>query len=854
MNRQTSILTILTKQSFKANRTRNRVAILAIVLTTLMFTSLFTLSQSMSKNLLEMTFRQTGYDAQVSIKSITEEQTEKIASHPDVKEVGKSIVLGLAENEKLAGRQVEIRWADDSYAAHSFSMPTTGTMPKADDEIVLDTMTLDTLGIPHKLGETVTLKWRKDVTGNEFTTSDFKLCGYGEGNQSSYASMAWVSRAYADKMISHKTGTGEGQVLGLQMAQVSLLSDRHIDETMDNILKETGLSDLEYGVNLAYSPEMNATAAQETIPMYLGMLLVFVAGYLIIYNIFQISVTADIQFYGRLKTLGTTTRQIKKLVYGQANRLCVFGIPIGLILGYLLGIVLVPILLGVLEGKASVSASPLIFLGSALFTWLTALVSCLRPSRLAGKVSPMEALRYCDTKTAPKKKFKKGQSGATMSGMAFANLGRNKKRTAMVICSLSLGLVLLSCFYAKNASFDMEKYLSNLTISDFELSDATHEAHITGYNPKGTTLRPELMSQIEALEGLEDIGHMYTHQTGWGIDPQTLKNLREYYTEDKIKDWESYDPLGAEKLQEAIAEQKTTAVLYGLDGIPLDTITEEPKLLAGSFDAQKFASGNYVLAVSSGDIDKDSLGEDKLLPTPSVGSKITIEGKTYTVMAVVSGIDSITGGALEGDERIGFYLEMILPTDYFTSQWPDNTLRKLFFNINKQSITAASEMLKEYTTQIDSSLPVTSRETMEEQYIAETRSSAVIGNAISIVIALVGVLNFVNSMVTAIVSRKKEFAMIQSIGMTKRQLCKMLVFEGLYYAGITLLVSYTISALAVGIGVQAMVAGDFTATFHFTLLPLFVCTPILLAFAVLIPYLCFKNLGKQSIVERLRNE
>jgi len=94
--------------------------------------------------------------------------------------------------------------------------------------------------------------------------------------------------------------------------------------------------------------------------------------------------------------------------------------------------------------------------------------------------------------------------------------------------------------------------------------------------------------------------------------------------------------------------------------------------------------------------------------------------------------------------------------------------------------------------------------------------------------------------------------MIQSIGMTKRQLRRMLVDEGLYYAGSTLLISYILGALSVSAGVRMMVSGDWTATFHFTLLPLIICTPILIVFAILIPYLCFKNLEKQSIVERLR--
>lgn len=849
MKKQKSILSTLTSRTFRANKTRNIVAVFAIILTTLMFTTLFVLAQSMSKNMIEMTFRQTGYDAQASFKHITQEEAERIAKHPDVKEVGQSIVLGLAENKALAGRQVEIRWGDDSYASHSFALPTTGSMPQAYDEIALDTLTLDRLGIPHTLGQEVTLEWRKDFTSQEQTRSTFTLCGYWETNESVYASMAWVSRSFTDKMTAGQSPS-EQQVLGQHMAQVTLSRDSRIEADMDQILEDTGLTQLEYGVNLAYSPEMNASAAQESLPMYLGMILVFVAGYLIIYNIFQISVSADIQFYGKLKTLGTATRQIRRLIYGQANRLCLMGIPLGLVFGYLLGMVLVPVLMGTMDTKASVSANPVIFLGSALFSWLTVLVSCLRPARLAGKVSPMEALRYSDAGTNSTRRKKRRRKGASLPAMAWANLGRNKKRTAIVICSMTLGLVLLSCFYAKNASFDMEKYLSGLTISDFELADATHEDAIHGYDPQGTTLNRDLMEQVKTLEGLESQGHMYSHQLSWKIDEQTLQNLNGFYTKDMLKDWATYDPTGPKALQQAMEEKQADIVVYGLDGIPLDTITQDQYLLAGSYDARQFAEGDSVIAVGPA-IEKEERASYQALPTASVGDKITIEGKAYTVMAVVCPVNSIDDGAMENGGGTGFSLSFILPSETFQSLWPENTLRKLFFNIEDTHVTDAQDMLDEYTKHTDSSLPVTSRQTIEKQYKAETRASAVMGNAISIIIALVGVLNFVNSMVTAIVSRKKEFAMIQSVGMTKRQLCRMLMYEGLYYAVITLIASFLISSLAVGIGVRAMVEGGYT-TFHFTLLPLVLCTPVILLFAVCIPFFCFKNLEKQSIVERLR--
>ena len=843
---------VLSQRLFQKNKGRNLVAILAILMTTMMFTALFTLAQSMSENLVAMTFRQTGYDAQVSFKSIKPEQAKILAGHPNVKEVGESTVLGLAENKALAGKQVEIRQADDSYANHSFSMPTTGHMPINKNEAALDTLTLKRLGIEPKLGEKVTLEWRKDLSDPEAEkiSSTFTLCGFWEGNESVYAGMAWVSKDYVEAMVENGDAeVPDGNVFGLHMAQVTLHSDRNIEKNINQVLSDTGLTDLKYHVNLAYLPEMGATALQETLPMYLGMILVFIAGYLIIYNIFQISVTADVQFYGKLKTLGTTEKQIKKLIYGQSGRLCLIGIPAGLILGWLLGMVLVPAFTGIIEGESHVSASPLIFIGSTVFAWFTVLISCMRPARLAGKVSPVEALRMSDA-DGKSKKTRRKKENASLSSMAWANLGRNKKRTVTVICSLTLALVLLSCFYAKNAAFDMEKYLADLTIADFELSDATSEDYIGGYDPKGTTLNKELVTELENFKGTEEVGHQYSAQFTWKMDEQTLNNLKGYYTEEMLADWSAYDPSGPEEYRKAVETGETSAVTFGMDGIPLQAITQEKYIMDGVFDAKAFVTGKYVLAVGP------AISQDEVypqLPVPSVGSAIELDGKSYEVMAVVYPLMPVDDGASEIGAPASMEMHFILPSETFQAQWPENTLRSLFVNVEDAHVDEMQEWLNTYIQEKDSSLPVTSRSSMTEQYERETRSSAVMGNAISIIIALVGVLNFINSMVTAIVSRKREFAMIQSIGMTKRQLCKMLVCEGLYYAAITLTASYLVSAAAVGIGVRAMVDGGFT-TFHFTLLPLMICTPVLLIFAVLIPYLCFKNLEKESIVERLRME
>lgn len=220
MKRQKSMIRILTNRSFKANKTRNLVAIFAIVLTTVMFASLFVLSQSMVENLRNMNFQQAGYNSHLSSGIMTDADMEKITTHEAVRDFGKSIVVGIAENKELTGRQVEIRYGDENYARSSFSYPTEGTMPVRENEIALDTITLDKMGLSYELGQEITLQWRKDLNGEEITTSTFTLSGYWDENSAAMASMAWVSEAFVQSQcagINQVEQLANGQVLGTVM-------------------------------------------------------------------------------------------------------------------------------------------------------------------------------------------------------------------------------------------------------------------------------------------------------------------------------------------------------------------------------------------------------------------------------------------------------------------------------------------------------------------------------------------------------------------------------------------------------------------------------------------------------------
>lgn len=846
MRPQTSILRTLSRRSFRANRRRNLVAILAIILTTMMFTSLFVLSQSMIENMQQMYIQQAGYSSQLSSSLLTDEEADAIAAHPAVAEASRSIVVGVAEN--VSGRQVELRAASADYADSALSLPTEGRMPENADEIALDTITLDKLGLAHQLGESVHLSWTSAPGSDESNSAEFTLCGIWQGNPAAMASMAWVSEDFAEKLsagIDQDAARESGSILGLTMLHIDLVDDSDPSGTAEKILADTGLGErVTLSPNIAYDSAVGQNMLRELLPMAICMVLVFVSGYLIIYNIFQISVAADIRFYGRLKTLGATKRQLKKIIYSQARRLCLVGIPFGLVIGYFLGAVLVPFMITSTGGAATVALDPWIFVGAALFAAVTVRISCLKPARTCGKVSPMEALRYTDAEPLSRRKRKKSHS-ASVRAMAWANLGRNRKRTVLVIASLSLGLVLLSGIYAKNASFDIDKYMSGTVISDFEVEDASIASNFTTYDPQGTTINSALVEKIGDLDGLERTGALYAQVINHEVGESALKNIEHYYNaEERLAVIKATDPGLYDAYSDMLASGSCTAILYGVDGLVVDTLADAQNVLAGNFDKEAFASGSYVV-VDAGPAEN----ADEIAPTYNVGDSVTLGDKTYEVMAIVRDITPITEGK---NSDTADFLGLYIPAEDFRAMYPENTLRKYFFDVAAEDQPAAEQMLLDVQSEDDPTLSFTSKQTLIDHYKEQTRASTIMAFAISFVIAIVGVLNFVNSMLTAIFSRQKEFAMLQSIGMTRRQLRNMLISEGMYYAGITLVLSYVLSALVVGVGVRLLVAGDWTATFHFTLLPLVICTPILLAFAVLIPVCCFKNIEKQSIVERLR--
>lgn len=127
-----------------------------------------------------------------------------------------------------------------------------------------------------------------------------------------------------------------------------------------------------------------------------------------------------------------------------------------------------------------------------------------------------------------------------------------------------------------------------------------------------------------------------------------------------------------------IDSSECTSILYGIDGLILDTFAQDGRILDGTFDKEKFLSGGYVVmeaATGAEDSEKETQ------PTYSVGDTVELNGQQYEVMAIVADIPTITEGVNSSTQD---FLSFYLPADTFRAMYPDNTMRKMFFDVAKE--------------------------------------------------------------------------------------------------------------------------------------------------------------------------
>lgn len=871
----------LSIKSLRANKIRNIITVAAIVLTTLMFTSLFTIALTIVNSYQQETFRQVGGDMHGSFKDITYEQMQELKKDPLIVTSAARLMLGMPTDIPFNKAHVEVSYMDSACAKGSFCDPEYGFLPEeGTNQIACDTRILDLLGVEPEIGAKLNLSYRlgSNTETPVLIEDSFVLSGWWEYDPASMASHAIVPLSYASQTLEHYERQGREDSTGTWTMNIYLKSTAHIEEDLKAILLNHGYQSddsqashyIGIGVNWAYVGAQFSQNADPSTVLAIAVLLALImfTGYLIIYNIFQISVTNDIRFYGLLKTIGTTPKQIRRMIRFQALFLSLIGIPIGFVLGYLLGNYLTPIIMSNMSYSVTHSTvHPFLFIGASAFSLITVLISSYKPGKIAGKVSPVEAVRYTESDGSRKKQLRKGKSGGKVLPMALANLRRSKKRTVLVIMSLSLSVVLLQLTYTFANGFDMDKYLRSWVVSDFILGDARYFQTSALFSPD-SALPEEAISEVEAQGGITESARIYgnTNSQEWITEEWYRQYNGKHSSQDVITKWLKDE----ERNEQGLVSSPVS--LYGMEKFAIDKLEVLEGDLSGLYDP----SQNVIAAVYFTD-DYGKPEENTNWAKP--GDQVTIQyvdeweyydtrtGETvdtefadnnylsrrakkyrditYTVAASVTLKNSMSYRYFSSDQ-------FVLNAEVFKRDSGTSNILNFLFNTAPERISSMEGFLEDYTKNIDPSLDYESRQSYVDQFHSFRSMFLLLGFVLSFIIFLVGVLNFLNAVLTSILTRRREFAVLQSVGMTGRQLKMMLIWEGLLYALFSIAVS-----LLIGLATAPLLSAALTSVFwfftaRFSLLPVAAITPVFLILGVALPLISYRAVSKQSIVERLR--
>ena len=846
-NRNKEVIKRVEKGMMKANRTRNIFAIVAVALTTFMITTIFSLGINYKENMELTSVRTSGTNANVSLAMPTNEQEKEIRDLDYVKTVGTQYMIGSVAEKNEADRDLAIamQYYDNTEWEKHYKEAISnikGEYPKKENEIMLSEDALSQLGIKEpKLDMEIPLSYiSKDGEQKDtFTLSGWFRSYTGTG-------MAFLSESYC-------------QEHGYTMQNSGVLSIS-LDNPKDNFYDIQ--DDIALNENQTFQGSVSMSSSSGSVYAMIILLVFFIigSGYLLIYNVLYISISRDTRFYGLIKTLGTTEKQIKTLVKRQALTFGCIGIPIGVILAGVLSFGIVPVILenAFDSGKSIMDAEmffhPSIFILSIIFSALTVWISCNAPAKVAGKISPIEALRYQNF-ASTKTKSRNSTNGGKLHVMAYHNVFRDKKRAFLVFISLFMGITMILGVNGVLGSFKAENYVEKYMDYDFEYTDMQFRQYEQP-NKEIPQFDEQFVEEINQIGGVENVDVQKAVWAGIDFDEAVLEDFMEIKYEDSRykSDGQSY--------QEMVADLKKYANAgdYGCYITTLDDkVIEEynAKHPDTPIDIEKFQRGETAIS-----------GMDTEYNVPNTA----LVGKTLSLTA-----DSSDGKATDFLIDGSFYFEdyennlsegighrkaiSIVPDIIYVSEAGIERLTKT------PIISGIGIDIKDMNQveQIDSELQALNgtltktewdyKSSLEkiEGFNQMTYAESILGNGAAILLIVIGLINFINVMLTGVVARKNEFAVMESIGTSKKQIKKILTLEGGIYALITTGLIMTLGNAFLLLVADAVPHMADYAKFEYPF-ALVIC----LIFAIFIiclsvPAIVYRAVSKETVIERLHD-
>lgn len=837
-NHNLAVVNRMAKRSLKGNIRRSLTMIFAVMLSAFLLFSVFTVGATYLNMQKVQNIRLNGgeFDA-LLYGGVTEEQQRICENDPDVILTGIYARAGYVVETAFDGTPDvglayvdEVVW-DEMMAPARESVK--GTYPDEEDEIMVHKDGLEKCGFQNvDVGDSVTFTYEVKSEKMEKT---FRISGMWEGYGES-------DTFYVSEQFYQTTGyTYEDTYSGIYHLTFSkkLMSDEE---------QQAFIEKLNLGKQQRFFFMAEYGNAVEVLAGLIGIILVTcLCAYLLIYNIMYLSVMGNIRHFGLLQTIGMTGRQVRHLMRRQLLLVGGIGVAGGLAIGAGVSFFLIPVVvrsLGIRKGQVeeiTITFHPVMILLAVFLISITIWIAGRKPTKIAVMCSPIEALGYHPV--AGTKKRRKTGKGTVIQRMAKEQLTRNKKKTAVVMLSLAVSLSVFMCmttllhsqsareFYYHYMDLDIviqNDLLRADTFLDTALSgDSKEKLHI---------LNQDVLQKIQDNDGVTEVlPEIFTPVTvPWEPEVADIWMREMYETwmeipyEDDIEEYKQHP-------------ENFGSSLVGITETDFRALNAE---LEAPIDEDAFLNGQTCLLYRNGLIelrDEDVLGKDILCAEYSnqentrsfeiaglteINDYNALLGMPPTIIVIDSVVEEFA------EEPIVFKAGV-----RYSKEYDEETEQEILGILNE------SPDARDFSW--DSKIETAKNVKKAQGHMME------IGIGVVFILAFIGMMNYINTSVGNIQSRRREISVMESIGMTGRQVRKMLIMEGIMYAAGTLVLTMT-----AGLGVTYYLYQSMNyrgVAFEFPILPVAGAAVLTILVCVTVPVLAHRGMEKSgSLVERIR--
>ena len=811
----------------KVNRRKTITLFLAVLLSSFLVFTIFTVGDSYFRLQKIQNIRMSGAEFDAIMYGVTDEQRQMCENNPDIVLTGTAGVCGWVEKtDQDSTPNVGLIWGDDGYWSQMMEPvreKLEGRYPTALDEIMVTKSALKECGYEDlDVGDTISMSYG---TQKGIFTGTFRISGIWDGYGPK--KQFFVSKEFYDQS-------------GWKLSEAS--SGRYFMDFKQKIMTKTQQNAFIESMNLGKQQNLffmvDLGASVQILAGIIGLIAITcLCAYLLIYNIMYLSVAGKVRYYGLLQTVGMTEKQVKKMMRDQMFLIGSAGTVIGCLSGGLVSFFLIPVVvksLGIKSGYVGaemIRFHPAVLLVTILLVGVTLLLACQKPAKMAADISPIEALGYRPTHKIVK--ARKAGKRKVIARLSLRQFTKDKKRTAVVLLSLAASLSVYLCIVTMLDSQAARTIVSNYMDTDMVITNDT--ACKEKSEDRRDILDDSFVKSIKENAGVSEVHSVEFAEITVPWEPDFAEMwMKEFYAK-----WMNV-PYSQDRDEYQNHPENFGSSLIGIDEQEFDYLNNS---LEHPINKEDFLCGKACIVYRNG---LDFADAD------IIGKNVTCalyEDQQTTKTFVIEGVtDENYYTALLG------YPPTIITSDQVVNTFANNPIRlKTGIKYHKEYDRDTEQEILSLLEENDNAKDFSGESKIEDADEIEKAQGYMpqVGIGIVLILAFIGIMNYMNTFVVNVQSRMTELSVMESIGMTPKQLLGMLVREGVLYVGGAWLVTLT-----VGLGGTYLLYESMNyrgIAFSVPILPLLFTVGISVLVCTMIPVFTWIVLEKNgTVVERTK--